>query len=383
MVKQLQNLGLNGHLIGKAGSRDELATPALVLDLDLFETNIATMKAFCTEKGIAARPHAKTHKSADIAKVQIEAGALGVCCAKLSEAEALTREGITNLLLTSPIVTDAGMARLITLHQTSEGLMATLDNLGVALRLASAATQADVCLNVMIDLDVGLHRTGIKPGEDFHELADFIASSDVFEFFGVQAYAGHVQHIEKYEERREISLECMRVLEQACNELRQKGMAVRIVSGGGTGTYNIDPEQGILTELQVGSYIFMDRQYFDLSIENGTLPFEPALQVYTTVISANHKGFATTDAGFKTFASDADAPKILEGAPEGTSYFFFGDEQGGLALTDTDGSFEVGEVLHCIVPHCDPTVNLYQHYHCVRGDTLVDIWPVTARGCSQ
>ncbi|TNE41473.1 MAG: DSD1 family PLP-dependent enzyme [Alphaproteobacteria bacterium] len=373
---------LNFDLIGKPGSRAELTTPALVLDLDVFEKNLALMKDFAAGAGIALRPHAKTHKSAHIARKQIEEGALGICCAKLAEAEALADQGISNLLLTSPVVTSRGFERLIALKRKSEGLMITLDNLEVARRLAQALPPGEAPLDVLLDLDVGLHRTGIQPGAPMIELADFIAQQPVFRFRGVQAYAGHVQHIEDFAERRKTSLECMRILKLACVALSERDMAPEIVSGGGTGTFDIDPELGVLTELQVGSYIFMDRQYLDVKAREGRQPFEPALQVMTTVISANHDGLATTDAGFKTFASDADAPHILSGAPQGSAYFFYGDEQGGVAVPD-NARLAVGSVLSCIVPHCDPTVNLYDHYHVVRGDTLVDIWPVTARGCSQ
>ncbi|TNE58429.1 MAG: DSD1 family PLP-dependent enzyme [Alphaproteobacteria bacterium] len=372
----------NADLIGKPGSRAWLTTPALVLDLDLFEKNLALMKAHAEKAGVALRPHAKTHKSADVARKQIEAGAIGICCAKLSEAEALAAAGISNILLTSPVVTARGFARLIELKRKSAGLLITLDNLEVARRLAAALPNGETPLGVLIDLDVGLHRTGVQPGPQMTELADFIAAEKRFEFRGVQAYAGHVQHIEAFEERRKTSLECMGLLKEACQELSARGMTPEIVSGGGTGTFDIDPELGVLTELQVGSYIFMDAQYFDVTTRQGRQPFEPALQVMTTVISANHAGLATTDAGFKTFASDADAPQIVSGAPQGATYFFYGDEQGGV-LIPGGGRLKTGDVLSCIVPHCDPTVNLYDNYHIVRGDTLIDIWPVTARGCSQ
>ena len=383
-VKSVEEFGPNAPLIGVQGGRARLNTPALVLDLDLFERNLEAMKAHSEEYGLSLRPHAKTHKSAEIARAQIEQGALGVCCAKLGEAEALTECGIGSILLTSPVVTPQGIDRLIALNEKADGLIATIDNLQVAEATAAAAEAAGTTLNVLIDLDVGLHRTGIAPGEPAQALATFIGGHANLNFRGLQAYAGHVMHIENFDERRTSSLECMAILKATRDELTAMGMESEIVSGGGTGTYNIDPEVNVLTELQVGSYVLMDRQYNEVPLANGVqMPFAAALQVQTTVISANHPGLATTDAGFKAFASDADAPIITSGAPEGAAYFFFGDEQGGILLPDDKVTLGVGATLTCTVPHCDPTVNLYDVYHCVRGDTLVDIWPVDARGRSQ
>ena len=382
--KSTKEFGLNAALIGVPGGRTKLNTPALILDLDLFEHNLEAMKAHSEKHKLALRPHAKTHKSAEIAKRQIELGALGICCAKLGEAEALTARGIGSILLTSPVVTPQGIDRLIALNQRADGLMATIDNAQVAAVTATAAETAGTVLDVLIDLDVGLHRTGIAPGDPARDLATFIDGHPNLNFRGLQAYAGHVMHIEDFEERRKSSLECMAVLKQTREEFAAMGMISEIVSGGGTGTYNIDPEVNVLTELQVGSYILMDRQYNEVPLADGApMPFATALQVQTTVISANHPGLATTDAGFKAFASDADAPQITSGAPDGAAYFFFGDEQGGVLLPDDKTTLAAGDILMCTVPHCDPTVNLYDVYHCVRGDIVVDIWPVDARGRSQ
>jgi D-serine deaminase-like pyridoxal phosphate-dependent protein len=379
-----ENFGPNASLIGVPGGRAKLNTPALILDLDLFEKNLAFMKTHAQKHGLALRPHAKTHKSANIARAQIENGALGICCAKLGEAEALTACGIDSILLTSPVVTDPGIERLIALNDTANGLIATIANAEVAGAVASAAEAAGTTLDVLIDLDVGLHRTGIAPGEPALELAKFIIGHANFKFRGLQAYAGHVMHLEDFNERRDSSLECMATLKKTVEEFAAQGIECEIISGGGTGTYNIDPEVNVLTELQVGSYVLMDRQYNEVPLADGApMPFETALQVQTTVISANHPGLATSDAGFKAFASDADAPIITSGAPDGAAYFFFGDEQGGILLPDDKQALAVGTVLTCAVPHCDPTVNLYDVYHCVRGDTVVDIWPVDARGRSQ
>ena len=384
MSKATAALAWNRSLIGKPGGRSELATPALVLDLDLFEANLQRMKDHCDAKGLALRPHAKTHKSAEIAKRQIASGALGVCAAKLAEAEALAAGGVDAIHLTSAVVTDQGISRVTQLNDVCRDFMMTVEDQSVAERLAKAAEKAGKPVQVIIDIDVGLHRTGIRWGDDALALTRWVAASPHLIYRGIQGYAGHVMHIEDFEERKEASKGAMDLLKEARDGLAADGLTPEIVTGGGTGTYNIDSDLGVLTELQAGSYLFMDRQYNDVPLSNGQpMPFETALMVQTTVISANTAGLATTDAGFKSFAADADAPQILSGAPEGASYFFFGDEQGGILLGSKETHLPLGSTLNCITPHCDPTVNLYDVYHVVRGDTLVDIWDVTARGCSQ
>jgi len=375
-------LETNKALIGKPGGRAKLATPALVLDLDAFERNLARMAEHCRTAGLALRPHAKTHKSLAVAKAQIAAGAIGICCAKLGEAEAMAEGGIDSILITSPVVAAQGIARLMALDAKISDLMVVIDNPLNAEALAAAAAEAGRSLKVLVDLDIGLHRTGIRPGADALALAEQIAAAEHLELRGLQAYAGHLMHIHDFAERREKSLAGMSMLGEMRDALKQKGLPCDILSGGGTGTYNIDPEASVLTELQGGSYIFMDKQYNDVAQGNGaTFPFETALSVQMSVVSANTKNLATTDAGFKSFATDADPPLLLSGAPEGAGYFFFGDEQGGILLPD-GARLEIGSTLTAMTPHCDPTVNLYDAYHVVRGDTLVDIWPIEARGRS-
>ncbi|MEQ8266417.1 MAG: DSD1 family PLP-dependent enzyme [Parvibaculum sp.] len=369
-------------MIGKQGSRAAIPTPALVLDLDAFERNVGRMAEHCKVNGLSVRPHAKTHKSVTIAKAQVKAGALGVCCAKLGEAEAMAAGGIGSILITSPVVTAQAIERLMALNAKVPDLMVVVDNPVNARALAAAAAEAGRVLKVLVDLDVGLHRTGIRPGEDALALAELLDAAEFLKLRGLQAYAGHLMHIHDFAERREKSLAAMKVLGEQRDAMKAKGLPCEIVSGGGTGSYNIDPEAKVLTELQGGSYIFMDKQYHDVALGNGaSFPFETALFVQMSVVSANTKNLATTDAGFKSFSTDAEPPKLLSGAPEGAGYFFFGDEQGGILLPD-GASLPIGSVLTAMTPHCDPTVNLYDAYHVVRGDTLVDIWPIEARGKS-
>lgn len=374
---------VNADLVGRAGGRYELATPALVIDLEIFERNLARMAEFARERGVALRPHAKTHKSAEIARRQMAAGALGICTAKLGEAEGLADAGIDSILITSPLVTERQIVRLMRLNARIGDLMAVCDNPQIAARLADAANSAGKKLKLLVDIDPGMGRTGVRPGKEAAELVRMVACHGAFEFKGLQCYAGNLQHLESKNERRAKSLAALAELGDFGRGLRSEGISPEILTGGGTGTHDIDPDAQILTELQVGSYIFMDREYNDVWTKSGASPpFETALFVQTTVISANRDGLATTDAGFKAFATDAGPPQIVGGAPPGAGYFFFGDEQGGILYASAEQRLAPGNVVTCAVPHCDPTVNLYDSYHLVRGDRLEAIWPIEARGRS-
>jgi D-serine deaminase-like pyridoxal phosphate-dependent protein len=250
-------------------------------------------------------------------------------------------------------------------------------------RLAGAGAASGRALKVLIDLDVGHHRTGIAPGEEALALAKRIAATPDLNFVGIQGYAGHLMHVGDRRERQDGTFAVMKSLAGMRSALEEIGLACPIVTGGGTGTFDLDPSTGVLTDLQAGSYLFMDVQYEDVwETDAEHVPFGTALFVQTTVISANVPGQATTDAGLKAFATDAGPPRIVGGAPAGTHYMFRGDEQGGLKFS-SGAALEIGATITCAVPHCDPTVNLYDHYHVVRGDMLVDIWPVDARGRSQ
>jgi D-serine deaminase-like pyridoxal phosphate-dependent protein len=237
---------LNADLIGVPGGRAKLATPALVVDLDAFERNLAAMAAHAKARGVALRPHAKTHKSVEIAKRQIAAGALGVCCAKLGEAEALADGGIDSILITSPVVSERGIARLVALNARLADLMAVCDNATVAARLNEAARAAGKKLKIVVDIDPGLGRTGIAP-PDALPLVEFVARADGLEYAGLQCYAGQVQHMESANERRSASLSALNELGALRDALTAAGLAPKLVSGGGTGTFDIDPDAGVLS----------------------------------------------------------------------------------------------------------------------------------------
>lgn len=374
---------LHGHLIGRQGSRRALNTPALVVDVEALDRNIARMAAFAVTAGLKLRPHAKTHKSADIARRQIAAGALGVCCAKLGEAEALTADGIEGILITSPVVGAPAVERLVALAAQAPTLMAACDHADAVAAIGAAAKAAGGHLTLLVDIDSGIHRTGVAGAEAALALARQIGAHPALAFGGVQFYCGAQQHIEDYAARREAVVGRMPRLTDVIAALTAAGLAPPVVTGGGTGTHAIDAELGVFTELQVGSYVFMDRQYNDCALTEGEArPFETALMIDARVISANHPTLVTVDAGLKAMATEAGPPPIVAGAPEGSTYRFMGDEHGAIIPPEGAPPPKLGERVTLAAPHCDPTVNLYDAYHAVRGDTLEAIWPVTARGRS-
>lgn len=374
---------LHAHLIGRQGSRRALNTPALVVDVEALDRNIARMADVAAASGLKLRPHAKTHKSADIARRQIAAGAVGVCCAKLGEAEALTAAGVEGILITSPVVGEPAVERLIGLAGKAPTLMAACDHPHAVAAIGAGARAAGVRLTLLVDIDPGIRRTGVASPEAALALARQIDAHPALVFGGLQFYCGAEQHIEAYAARRDAVVGRMQRLTDAIAALTADGLAPPIVTGGGTGTHAIDAELGVLTELQVGSYVFMDRQYNDCALtEADARPFETALMIDVRVISANHPAMVTVDAGLKAMATEAGPPPILAGAPAGASYRFMGDEHGAILPPQGAAPPQLGERVTLAAPHCDPTVNLYDAYHVVRGDTLEAIWPVTARGRS-
>ena len=374
---------LHRHLIGQQGSRRSLNTPALVLDLDMLDRNIAEMATFAKAHKVNLRPHSKTHKSADIALRQIKAGALGVCCAKLGEAEALAEGGVENLHITSPVVTPQAITRLIELNGKIKDLMVVVDHPANAEALAGAAAKAGKPLTVVVDIDPGMHRTGVATPDGVVELVKKVVGLKSLKYAGVQFYCGRHQHIIDFKERKAEIEERTEYLKGVLAKLDAAGLKPGIVTGSGTGTHYIDAKLGVFTELQVGSYVFMDRQYNDCALRDAAAaPFETSLMIDARVISASHPMLVTIDAGLKAFATEAGAPPILSGAPEGSAYRFMGDEHGAIVPPRGAAPPKLGERLTLAAPHCDPTVNLYEAYHVVRGDTLEAIWPVSARGRS-
>ena len=374
-------LGPNGRFIGIKGARLSLSTPALLLDLDALDRNIAAMAAHAKAAGINLRPHAKGAKSVEIGRRQVAAGAVGICCATLGEAEVIAGAGIANVLVTSPVVTPAMIDRLVTLNQRAKGLMVVADNPVNVDALAAAAAKAGQPLSVIVEFDVGQGRTGTTSVEAAAALAQRIKASPHLRYRGVQAYYGHLQHVTAFADRKAAAETQIARVRGLLERLRADGLAPEIVSGGGTGTFDIDPGGGVFTELQAGSYPFMDREYLEIDMTSGrSSPFVASLFVQASVVSANREGFAVVNAGYKSFATEGGMPRVVVPRLANATYKLMGDEHGGIQYDPGSGTLKVGDAVEFLTPHCDPTINLYDRYHCMRGDTLVEIWPVDARG---
>ena len=369
----------NCRFIGVSDARDQLSTPALLLDLNAFESNLKNMADYARQAGIRLRPHGKCHKSSAIARRQIHDGAVGICCANVGEAEVFFRGGVENLLLTSPMVTQVKLERVFGLIASGAKLMLTVDHPEIVQALDQLAQDRGVSVPVLVDLDCGQGRTGAASPAAAVDLIRRVLDSRSLHYRGMQCYAGHIQHIAEMANRGRAVEKAMHVLRETLNRLEQNGIESEIVSGGGTGTYSLDCDLGLFTELQVGSYVFMDAQYNEVWAGNGK-PFQTSLFVQMAVSSCSHKGFATVDAGLKHFAFDGGVPVIVSGVPEGAVYEYTGDEHGKVILPEHIGTVSLGTRIDAITPHCDPTVNLYDWYHCVRDGNLEDIWPIDARG---
>jgi 3-hydroxy-D-aspartate aldolase len=382
MPRDIAELSPNFSLIGVPGSRNQLSTPSLVLDLDIVEGNIQEMIRWTKAVGLRLRPHAKTHKSVAIAKMLVEAGAVGACCATLGEAEALGYAGVPGILITSPVVQKAKIQRLLELNEVADDLAVVVDDPANVSMLAEAALNFGTKnLSVFVDVDVGSKRTGVPSAQQAVALARQIEAAPALRFGGLQGYAGHLQHIVDYEQRKRGTEAVAQQMLQFEDALKKAGHAPPLMTGGGTGTHALEAEAGGLAELQAGSFTVMDVDYDRVSLrENGVRPFQDALFIATSVVSSQHEGFATTDGGLKAFATDGPKPRIARGAPEGSEYGWSGDEHGRVSLPDGAEPLKLGNMLECVTPHCDPTVNLHDCYHVCRGDVLVDIWPVDARG---
>jgi len=362
-------------------SENDIATPALIVDLDRLDANIAKLAEHCRATGCAARPHAKTHKSPEIAKRQVAAGARGVACATVPEAEAMVSAGIPGVLLTSPIVDAGKVARMIGLIRKDETLLLAVGHPREAHMLMEAAEANQVVANVLVDLDVGDKRFGILPGKPALELAQLMGRSNWLRVRGVQAYSGMSSHVVGFDERMTASLAAMAKAAETRELLARSGFDTAILSGGSTGTYNIDTGLPGSVELQAGSYVFMDNGYRDIGSRGGNpvyTDFAPSLSVLTTVVSATHPDRVSVDAGTKAFATDSGGvPRAKDW--DGINYKFFGDEFGLITASPDANLPRIGDRLEFYVTHCDPTVNLYDWIHAVRGDRVEAIWPIIAR----
>ncbi|MET0970389.1 MAG: DSD1 family PLP-dependent enzyme [Tardiphaga sp.] len=356
----------------------DIATPALVLDAAALQRNIAAMAGFATSHGIALRPHAKTHKSGRIAQLQIEAGAVGISCATLAEMEAFARLGISGLLLTTPVADRAKLAGLAALADNTD-IGIVVDHADQIYALRDLLDTDSRAIQVLIDIDVGQRRTGVIDPAATLALAQLIAATRGMNFGGIQGFAGHVQHVIDAEGRKAGAATVRGLLDEHRRVLADADIRADIVTGSGTGTAAFDAA-GTFTELQVGSYVFMDADYGRLQGDGGAgLPFEPSLFVLATVTSINRAGEFTVDAGVKALAFNGPAPELIIGAPEGSTYRFGGDEHGMITLPAGSEAPKLGSRVLLQATHCDPTVNLHAAYQVVGHNGGVETWPVEAR----
>ena len=365
-------------------SKWELDTPALCVDLDKMEKNVATMQAALKKYGLPSRPHAKTHKCAAIAKYQLSTGSIGICCAKLSEAEAMAASGVGKILMTTANPSKNKIRRAMALRKSHKDFIQAVDEEQNARDLSEAARAAGVVADVVIDVAVGT-RSGIPAGEGALALAQLVDKLPNLKLRGMLSYDGGVQHAKGFAARKERALKTIEPNAATFEAMKKSGLNVEIFSGGGTGTYNIMHAVPGFTDVQVGSYLFMDMQYLAIGSENGDEVFNdfaPSLTVLTTVMNNRFPGRLTTDAGTKALTLNTPAPAVI-GEPA-MEYTAGSDEFGSIRFTTPPSkAYKIGDVLEVIAPHCDPVVNEYDQIYGIRNDKVEVVWPVTARGKSQ
>lgn len=363
-------------------SKLELDTPALCVDLDALEANLATLQQTVVRNGIASRPHAKTHKCPAIARLQIENGSVGICTAKVGEAVAMYEHGIDEILMTTINATLFKITRAMNLRRQCSGFIQATDTPGNARDLSAAAEALGIVADVVVDIDSGGHRTGVTPGQPALELAQLVDQLPGLRLQGMLCYDGGSQHVKGFDTRRARTLERLVPATETYDLMQRSGLNTGIFSGGGTGTYNIDHETRGLTDIQVGSYVFMDAQYLAIGGSGSDLysDFDTSLTILTTVLNAQYEGRVTTDAGAKACTINQPWP-IVKGET-GMSYTSGSDEFGTLRYDDPSRTYKLGDKLELIVSHCDPVVNLYDQMYAVRNDRVEAVWRIAARGMS-
>ncbi|MDX2158317.1 MAG: DSD1 family PLP-dependent enzyme [Hyphomicrobiaceae bacterium] len=362
----------------------EIDTPALLIDLDAFERNLQRMAAFTAKAGVRLRPHAKTHKSPIIGLRQMALGAVGLCCQKVSEAEAMVEGGIPDVYVSNEIVGARKLDRLAALaHQAR--VMVAVDNEAAVEALGAAARRAGVRIRTLVEIDCGANRCGVPPGAPAVALAERVAREPGLAFGGLQSYQGRAQHMRSLDERKAAIARAVEVTADTVAALRRAGLDCEVVGGAGTGTFEIEGASGVYNELQAGSYCFMDADYARNRKADGTRfdTFEHALFVLATVMSTPVADRAVLDAGLKAFSFDSGPPEVHGLA--GAVYERPSDEHGGLDLAACNERPALGDKLLLIPGHCDPTVNLHDWYIGVRGmgtarARVESVWPVAARG---
>ena len=357
---------------------DEVDTPALLLDLDAFEHNLQHLNESLRGTGVRVRPHSKSHKCPQIALRQIALGAVGVCCQKVSEAEAMVRGGVGNVLIANEVVGTRKLARLAALaKQATVGVC--VDDLNNLEDLARAAAGASAAVDVYVEVDVGANRCGVQPGAPVLALAQAISRHSHLRFAGLHAYHGAAQHLRQPAERRAAIAQAAASVKATVELLQRNGIQTDVVTGAGTGTYLLEATSKIYNEIQPGSYVFMDADYNRNLGEDGkpVREFQQSLFILATVMSHPVPERTVVDVGLKAHSVDSGMPGVV--GISGAEYLKASDEHGVIALRGP-GTVNLGQKIRLIPGHCDPTVNLYDWLVCYRGDRVEAIWPVSARG---
>jgi 3-hydroxy-D-aspartate aldolase len=358
---------------------EEVDTPALLIDLDIFESNLDRLVSSLSHTKVRVRPHAKSHKCPVIALRQVALGAVGVCCQKVSEAEAMVHGGVSDVLVTNQIVGIQKLRRLASLARLAR-VAVCADEADNVEAINHVAQEFRVRIPVYVEIDVGSNRCGVQPGQAALELARKIDASSGLRFAGLQAYYGRAQHRRSYQERQAAIASAVEKASLTADLLKRHGLPCDIITGAGTGTYLIEAESGVYNELQPGSYIFMDASYAKNLDEQGApvKTFGQSLFVYTTVMSRPCKEWFVVDAGLKALSVDSGMP-VVHGM-EGVEYTRASDEHGKIEIRGQDCPIRVGDKIKLIPGHCDPTVNMYDWFVGVRNDRVEALWPITARG---
>lgn len=359
----------------------ELDTPVLLVDGDAFERNMGRMAKLAADADIAWRPHAKAHKSPAVAEMQIEAGACGICCAKLGEAEVMAAEGSKDILITSPVIGASKLLRL--LHIANEAAISVVaDDASNLEEMAKVAQTLGVRPDVVIEVDVGQGRCGVQPGEAALELARQVMTADWLRFKGLQGYQGAIQMTASFDERKKSTDDALAKLTRTADLIREAGIPCDYLTGGGTGTSIIDAAAGGLTELQPGGYLFMDARYREIQWDDGNkIPFEQSLTVLASVISKPAANRCILDMGLKAISSDGGLPVPLD--VPGATFNFGGEEHGELTWEDGPCPLALGDKVAFVPTHCDTTVNLHDRFIVTSGEAVTGVWDIAARGRLQ
>ena len=354
-------------------------TPALLVDLDAFERNVARMAARARALGVRLRPHAKTHKSPDVALRQVAAGAVGVCVQKVAEAEAMVAGGIADVFVSNEVVSERKLARLAALAGRAR-LSVCVDDAANAADLSRAVLAAATTIDVFVEVDVGGARCGVAPGAPALELARAVDALPGLCFAGLHAYHGSAQHLRTDAERREAIGRACALAARTREQIQDAGIAVPLITGAGTGTFEIEGASGVYGEIQAGSYVFMDADYArNQPAEDSVFArFEHSLFILSTVMSRPQPARAVCDAGHKASSSDSGYPQVVD--VPGATYAGASDEHGVIVLGVPGPVPALGERIRLVPGHCDPTVNLHDWLVGIRQGRVECLWPVSARG---